>query len=35
MFETPPLEINFLRKASSYAQDVLETSAFFLDLSVL
>ena len=29
MFETPPLEINFLRKASSYAQDVLETSAFF------
>jgi hypothetical protein len=34
MFETPPLEINFLRKASSYAQDMLETSAFSGDLSV-
>jgi hypothetical protein len=34
-FETPPLEINFLRKASSYAQDELVTSAFFSgDLSV-
>jgi len=30
MFETPPLEINFLRKASSYARDELETSALSL-----
>lgn len=30
MFETPPLEINFLRKASSYAQEDSFKSAFFL-----
>jgi hypothetical protein len=34
MFETPPLEINFLRKASSYAQGEYGTSALLSDLSV-